>query len=350
MWIGAGALDRAAWPAPGSRAVVVSSRRVFELHGRAFLAAARARGHPIARAVLVPDGERAKTTAQWRRLQETFVRCRLDRQSLVFALGGGSVGDLAGFAAATYMRGIAVVQIPTTLLAMVDSSVGGKTGINLTAGKNLVGAFHPPVAVIADTVLLRTLPARQFRSGVYEILKCGLIGVPALVGLLERTRGLRRASPAELEQAITESVRLKSRIVSRDERESGERRLLNLGHTVAHALETATNYRTFTHGEAVGWGLEHVAEDSAARGFAAPENAERALTALSAIGARPRLPRSARARGRVLRALARDKKRRGGLVIEPFLSASGRARLRSIEASELRASVGAWLARRASRR
>ena len=174
----------------------------------------------------------------------------------MLALGGGVVGDVGGFLASIFMRGIPVVQIPTTLLAQVDSAIGGKTGVNLKSGKNLLGTFHQPLAVLADPDVLATLPEREYRSGLFEAMKYGVIRNPAIFELMESNRdALLRRDGALLERLITECIRVKADVVSADERESGERRILNFGHTIGHALEAETNYRQFLHGEAVGWGM-----------------------------------------------------------------------------------------------
>ncbi len=201
-------------------------------------------------------GERHKTIASVESVCNALAAARVNRDGAVVALGGGVVGDIAGFAAATYQRGIDYVQVPTTLLAQVDSSVGGKTGVNLPAGKNLVGAFHQPRAVVSDIATLRTLPARQLRAGLAEVIKCALIADAAFFAWLEANLAtLLACDAAALEHAIARGCEIKAGIVSRDEREQGERALLNLGHTFGHAIETATGYEDWLHGEAVAVGL-----------------------------------------------------------------------------------------------
>jgi 3-dehydroquinate synthase len=206
--------------------------------------------------IVLPDGEVHKTLESISRILDVLVTNRLGRDATVVALGGGVVGDMAGFAAACYQRGVDFVQVPTTLLAQVDSSVGGKTGVNHPGGKNLIGAFHQPRAVITDTRTLRTLPDRELRAGVAEVIKCGLICDEPFFAWLEQnvTRVLDR-DPAALAHAIRRSCEIKAAIVGRDEREQGDRALLNLGHTFGHAIETATGYSRWLHGEAVGAGL-----------------------------------------------------------------------------------------------
>ena len=204
----------------------------------------------------MPDGERSKTLSQLQKLALKLVSRGADRQSVILALGGGVVGDVAGFLASVFMRGISVVQIPTTLLAQVDSAIGGKTGVNLKSGKNLLGTFHQPLAVLADPDVLATLPEREYRSGLFEAMKYGVIRNPAIFELMEtNSDALLGRDGALLETLIAECIRVKADVVSADERESGERRILNFGHTIGHALEAETDYEQFLHGEAVGWGM-----------------------------------------------------------------------------------------------
>jgi 3-dehydroquinate synthase len=216
----------------------------------------------------MPNGERHKKLATVEKLCEQLSLLGADRNSVVIAFGGGVVGDVAGLMASLYMRGIDLVQIPTTVLAQVDASIGGKTGVNLRAGKNLVGTFHHPRVVLIDPAVLSTLPEREFRAGLYEALKCGVIGRPELFLALENVdlKKLRR-DPVKLEWIITESVKLKAEVVSSDEHENGLRRVLNLGHTIGHALEAQTDYRHFLHGEAVAWGMIASAKIASAVGL-----------------------------------------------------------------------------------
>lgn len=322
---------------------IISSKAVMALHGKALrLALARA-GFDCRRVILLPEGEKAKTTRVWETSVQSMALAGLDRKSLVIAFGGGSIGDAAGFAAATYLRGIRFVQIPTTLLAMVDSSVGGKTGVNLAAGKNLVGAFHQPSLVLADLAFLETLSAREIRSGVYEILKCALLRSRLLTALVTRTSGLRAASEAEVETAIVESVRIKARIVEADEKESGERILLNLGHTLGHALEAATAYRGFTHGEAVGYGLDFAVDLSEERGLTTREDATRMRAAIDAVGT-PKPLRAALAQA-VRRAAMTDKKREGDILREVLLAGPQRPVVQRIDARTFAKLAAQWLER-----
>jgi 3-dehydroquinate synthase len=250
-------LDASGVPA---RRFIVSSPTVWRFHGDQLRSAASE--EPI----LIPDGERFKHLATVGRIYDALVRVNADRASAIIAVGGGVTGDVAGFAAATYLRGIPVVQVPTTLLAQVDSAVGGKVGVNHALGKNLIGAFHPPSAVVVDPSLLATLPRREFRAGLYEVVKYGVI---ASRPLFERTArdltALFARDASALLPVISESCRIKAEIVEQDEHESGLRRTLNFGHTVGHALEAVTKYRRFRHGEAVAYGMLAAAALGAAR-------------------------------------------------------------------------------------
>ena len=202
------------------------------------------------------DGERYKTLSSLERLAEQLAESHADRNSVILAFGGGVIGDVAGMLASVYMRGVPVVQIPTTLLAQVDASVGGKTGVNLRAGKNLLGTFHQPHAVFIDPEILRTLPEREFRSGLFEVIKCGVIRERKLFEfMLEKRNQVLELNPDALERIIADSVSIKANVVVADEKESNLRRILNFGHTVGHALEADTSYKYFLHGEAVGWGM-----------------------------------------------------------------------------------------------
>jgi len=202
------------------------------------------------------DGERFKRLSSVENLAEDLLRLGADRKTVIVAFGGGVVGDVAGMLASVYMRGVQLVQIPTTVQAQVDAAVGGKTGVNLNSGKNLLGTFYQPAVVLIDPATLSTLPDREFRAGMYEVLKCGVIGNAGLFTRLEQSsiKSLRKDRDL-LTAAIAKSVKLKAQVVSADEKEGGLRRVLNFGHTLGHALETATSYRHFLHGEAVAWGM-----------------------------------------------------------------------------------------------
>jgi 3-dehydroquinate synthase len=235
--------------------------------------------------IVLPPGEATKSAVQWSTLLEALATARLDRKSILIALGGGVVGDLTGFAAATFMRGIRFVQVPTTLLAMVDSSVGGKTGINLQAGKNLAGAFHQPMAVYADTLTLATLPEREFAAGMAEVVKYGVaLDADFFAWLEQHVDEIRARAAQAMDHVVAHSCQIKADVVSRDERESGLRAVLNFGHTLGHAIEQATGYSRILHGEAVALGMAFaLAVSVRTKGFPA-EDARRAGVLLRRFG------------------------------------------------------------------
>jgi 3-dehydroquinate synthase len=253
-----GLLERAGAQLRGlvsGRIFIVTVAPVRRKWGKKLLNSLTAAGF-AARILEMPDGERHKQLATVEGLAEKLVKLGADRNSVLVGFGGGVVTDVAGLLASLYMRGVDVVQVPTTVLAQVDAAIGGKTGVNLKAGKNLVGTFHQPRMVLIDPAVLSTLPDREYRAGLYEALKCGVIGNPDLFSYFEdHSDKLLQRDPAVLESIIAESVKLKARVVSADERESGLRRVLNFGHTIGHALEAETKYRTLLHGEAVALGM-----------------------------------------------------------------------------------------------
>ena len=306
IWIGDGVTDRAgalldAHHAGGKR-FVVSSPVIWRLHGER-IARVLGVGDPI----LVPDGERFKNLQSVSRIYESLVRAGADRGSTIVAVGGGVIGDTAGFAAATYLRGVTLAHIPTTLLAQVDSSVGGKVGVNLALGKNLIGAFHQPALVLIDPLLLATLPRREFRSGLYEVVKYGMIASRDLFDRVARdTTAIFAREERALVPAIVESCRIKADVVSRDERESGVRRILNYGHTVGHALEAVTKYRRFRHGEAIAYGMLAAADLAVARGALADRERQALARLITQLGPLP--PVVDLPVGEVLEAMRRDKK------------------------------------------
>jgi 3-dehydroquinate synthase len=262
--------------------------------------------------IQMPDGEPAKKLRTIETMAERLSRLGADRKAVLIALGGGVVGDVAGLLASLYMRGVELVQIPTTVLAQVDASVGGKTGVNLGAGKNLLGTFHHPRVVLIDPEVLRTLPNREFRAGLYEALKCGIIGDMDLFLRFEQKRAqILKRDPVELEGLIAQSVKLKAEVVSADEREGGLRRVLNLGHTIGHALEAETGYRTLLHGEAVAWGLIAATNIALTVGRTDSVTASRIADAVVSLGRLPELKVSAR---KILARLQADKKTQGGVV------------------------------------
>jgi 3-dehydroquinate synthase len=269
---------------PGAKAAIVTDATVAR-HHLAAAESALALGRVGATVVTVPAGEGSKSFAVFEHVCEALIEARIERGDLVVALGGGVVGDLAGFAAAVIRRGLDYVQVPTTLLAQVDSSVGGKTAIDSRHGKNLVGAFHQPILVVADTALLDTLPARELAAGYAEVAKYGLLGDAAFFARLESDwREVFAGGPAR-EQAIATSCRAKAVIVSRDERETGDRALLNLGHTFGHAFEAAAGFSgSLLHGEAIALGMVLAFEFSARRGLLPAAEAERVARHLAAVG------------------------------------------------------------------
>ena len=286
----------------GARRFFVSSPTVWKLHGRTI-----SKGVPHAEPVLVPDGERYKTLATVSRIYDTLIRAEADRACAIVGVGGGVIGDMAGLAAATYLRGVAIAHVPTTLLAQVDSAIGGKVGVNHALGKNLIGAFHQPSVVVADPLVLETLPRREFRSGLYEVVKYGMIASRGLFERLARDQdAIFARSPEALIPIIVESCRIKARVVAADEREAGPRRVLNFGHTVGHALEAVTQYRRFRHGEAIGYGMIAAAELSAARGALAAADLDALRDIIRQLGPLP--PISDLSVAQVLEAVRRDKK------------------------------------------
>jgi 3-dehydroquinate synthase len=294
-------------PSQAGRVFVVTTEDVWRLHG------ASLNGVPNASTLFLPGGESTKRLAPLEKLAEQMIGLGGDRSSLVIAFGGGIVGDMGGFLAAIFMRGIPVIQIPTTLLAQVDAAVGGKTGVNLTCGKNLIGSFHQPRAVLIDPEVLRTLPEREYRAGLFEVLKHGVIASAPLFELMEASpASVLKQEPSAVLMMISESVRIKSEVVSTDEREGGLRRILNFGHTFGHALEAETGYTHFLHGEAVGIGMKmatHLAQDL---GMLAAADADRILTCIDHYGPFPSLD-GIRAEA-ILARLASDKKTVRGKV------------------------------------
>lgn len=301
----------------GSRAALVSAPAIMRLYGKTVVESLDEAGFTVA-TVEVPDGEAAKTLAVAERAWHALLEAGLDRTSTVLALGGGAVGDLAGFVAATYMRGVNLVQIPTTILAQVDASIGGKTAINHPQAKNLIGAFHQPRLVLVDPTTASTLPEREFRSGLAEVVKHGIVLDAQYFADVEASVApLLARDPGTLERLIGGSCRLKAGIVERDERETELRHVLNYGHTIGHALEAATGYARWTHGEAVALGIVAEARLAARLDLAAPPTVERQEGLLADLG----LPVRADALDleAVLEAIGHDKKARDGRV--PFVLA-----------------------------
>jgi 3-dehydroquinate synthase len=315
-------------PLRPTRLLVVTNTTVDPLYGSA-VASALASVAPTARCVL-PDGESSKSMEQVRQVLDALLDHGADRKSMVVALGGGVIGDMAGFAAAIFMRGIRFVQVPTTLLAQVDSSVGGKTGVNHARGKNLIGAFHQPALVVSDTDTLRTLPPRELTAGLAEVLKHGLL---ADAGYFDRTvaqlPALRACDAQALAEAIARSCQIKAGVVARDERESGERALLNLGHTFGHAIEALTGYGKFLHGEAVGCGMCLAADLSRRCGLIDDSAVQRVKAAVAAAGLPTRIP--GLSMRDALSAMAGDKKAEAGELRFILLERIGRAVQRPVD-------------------
>jgi 3-dehydroquinate synthase len=260
---------------------------------------------------LINDAEFAKNARTVEGLCRSLVQSGADRQSLLVAVGGGVIGDVAGFVAASYLRGIALIHVPTTIVAQVDSSIGGKTGVNLPEGKNLVGAFYPPRLVLSDPEVLRSLPEREFRGGLAEIIKHAIIADATMFAYLEKNMDkVQRRDRAALAYLIPRNVEIKAQIVSRDERESGLREILNFGHTFAHALESVTRYRRYQHGEAVAWGMMAAALLGHGAGITSANDVSRIVSLVRRMGPLPPWPRVPA--GTLLGAMRSDKKSREG--------------------------------------
>lgn len=312
IWVGTGLLDQAgelirSIAADVEKILLVTNDLVYGLYGEQVTQSLERAGFCVHTAVL-PDGEGTKSLTWAEKLYEAAILGGLDRSSLVIALGGGVVGDLAGFVAATYMRGVRFIQIPTTLLAQVDSSVGGKVAINHRLGKNLIGAFHQPKAVICDLDTLRTLPYRQLLNGMAEVIKHGIIGDKQLLELIETAE--EPTNNAFLRTCIMRSLRLKAEIVARDEKEANIRAILNFGHTIGHGIEQAAGFGRYTHGEAVVMGMIGALHISVELGLLQSSERDR-ITAIFHRYGYP-LAASSCSSNQVLTAMRRDKKNRGG--------------------------------------
>ncbi len=293
----------------------------------------RALGDRRVETLRLPDGERYKTLETMARVLDALVGARMNRDACVLALGGGVIGDVAGFAAACYQRGVGYVQVPTTLLAQVDSSVGGKTGVNHPGGKNLIGAFHQPLAVISDTMTLRSLPVRELRAGLAEVIKYGLVADAAFLGWLESNlEKLLALDPPAVEHAVRRCCEIKAAIVSEDEREHGARALLNLGHTFGHAIEAAAGFGEWLHGEAVGVGMLLAADMSHRLGWIGSADVERVRDLLQRAGLRVTAPGIGA--GRALELMAMDKKVLAGRIRLVLLERIGKGVVRGDYAAE----------------
>jgi 3-dehydroquinate synthase len=307
--IGAGSSARLASLLDGlhapARRFLVSSPPIWRLHGAAF--------EPLTseKPILIPDGERHKQVSTVGRIYDALIRAGADRATTIIAVGGGVVGDVAGFAAATFLRGVPVVQVPTTLLAQVDSAIGGKVGVNHALGKNLIGAFHQPIGVLVDPELLSTLPRREFRAGLYEVVKYGVIASrPLFDRLTSSLPAIFKRDPALLADVIGESCRIKAVVVSADEREAGPRRALNFGHTIGHALEALTKYKRFRHGEAVAYGMLAASELAVGRGALSAPDRDALRDLITRMGPLPAV--TDLSAGEAVEAAGRDKKVVGG--------------------------------------
>ncbi len=310
--------------AKGRLAVVVSSPEIARLYGKMATESLSAAGFR-AETVSVPPGEGSKSLAAVQEIYAALHRLSADRRMVVVALGGGVIGDLAGFAAATYTRGLEFVQVPTTLLAQVDSSVGGKTGVNFGGAKNLIGAFYQPRLVVIDPETLGTLPQRERRSGLAEVIKYGIIADNAFAALLGREMpGLLALTSPELDFVLAHSCAIKARVVEQDEREDGLRAILNFGHTVGHALESVTHYLAYTHGEAIALGMVSAALIGEEAGVTRPEDTAVLMGLLRAAGFAVRLD-PAHSVPEIVRLLAWDKKSIGGSARFVLMEAVGRA-------------------------
>ncbi len=325
--IGSGLLDslsarlRRLFGQKSLRIFVLTSPEIWSLWGERFLASFTSAEQPTV--LFLPSGERYKRLAEIERLGSEMLSAGADRASLLIAFGGGVVGDVGGFLAATYMRGIDYVQMPTTFLSQVDSSVGGKTGVNLRAGKNLMGSFYHPRAVFADIALLATLSQRELRAGFYESIKAGLIRDSALFRSMEaNARSLDHRDPQAMEKVVAASVRMKAEVVGLDEHESGLRMILNFGHTIGHAIEATSGFGVMLHGEAIAWGMLIALRISSTRRWLKPEEAARAEKLIRYFDP-PALP-SLR-RERLLEAAAKDKKNRSGVRRFVLLKGIGKA-------------------------
>ncbi|HSW38983.1 MAG TPA: 3-dehydroquinate synthase [Acidobacteriota bacterium] len=344
--VGSGIIGKAGAELSGigfdSAPIVITTARIHAMHGSPLMKSLHEVFGPV-RTVMIGDGERYKSQATLARIYDGMFKARADRSSWILAFGGGVVGDIAGFAAATFMRGIPFVMIPTTLLSQVDSSIGGKTAINTPHGKNLIGAFHQPSAVLSDTEVLKTLPGRELASGLYEVIKCGAIRSVSLLGYIERNlHAILECRQAEMEHIITAAARIKADIVAMDEKETGLRMMLNYGHTMGHAFEAAGGYRRFNHGEAVAWGMIAALGYAREAGMLRQEESERLLRLICRVGKLPFF--KGISINSVWNALKRDKKFKAGDIRMVFLKRLGDAVIvNGIDAADLRSYLKRFL-------
>ncbi|MEW6272734.1 MAG: 3-dehydroquinate synthase [Thermodesulfobacteriota bacterium] len=322
----------------GERVAIVTNPVVDGLYGERVRAALQKAGFDAV-TIQIPDGEEHKNLAWLAFVYEKLVEARLERGSVLLALGGGVVGDLTGFAAATYLRGIDLVQVPTTLVAQIDSAIGGKTGVDLAAGKNLIGAFKHPRLVLADTAVLATLPPRQLRAGLAEVIKAGAILSPEVIGFLEKEHArVLTLDPDAIQHLVYACAQLKALVVSEDETESDYRAILNFGHTVGHAIETLTEYRSFLHGEAVAIGMGFALRLSVERGLLRQQVADRVLALLTLYGLPTDIPDDL-SRAALALAVEADKKRSQGRVKFVCLEDLGRTRFERLSTEELQSAL-----------
>ncbi len=313
-------------PSSARKVFVVTTEDVWKLHGSKLESVLETRERLVV--LFFAGGEVNKRVSTVEALADQMLAAGADRTSLVIGFGGGIVTDISGFLAAVYMRGVPVLQIPTTLLAQVDAATGGKTGVNLAGGKNLIGSFHHPSAVLIDPDVLSTLPARELRAGLFEVLKCGVIRDAALFDVLtKQADGVLAMNPELLDHAIAAAVRIKAEVVSADEREGDLRRILNFGHTIGHALEAETGYTRFLHGEAVGWGMLAATDLSAKLSLLERDEAEAIKRGIKLFGPLP--PASDLSPDSLLKRLSKDKKTLGGKVHFVLPTAIGSVEIRS---------------------
>lgn len=313
--------------AEGSRVFLVANTTVFDLYGQRAIEVFEDAGYEVVH-LLIPEGERIKNLQTVENIYTYLIAQKADRRSIMVALGGGVTGDIVGFVAATFLRGVPYVQLPTTLLAQVDSSVGGKTGVNHRLGKNLIGAFYQPDLVVVDTESLQTLSDREFSAGLYEVVKYGLIYDKDFFDYFTNNLpALRSRDDLALERAISRCCEIKAEVISIDEKESNLRRILNFGHTLGHALEAATDYERFKHGEAVAYGMLAAAELSKVQGLIDDEQMESIAHTVLAIGPLPKA--SDVAFSRLAAAIKHDKKREDDRTVFVLLKGIGQTEMAS---------------------
>lgn len=324
----------------GERVGVVTNPTVAGLYLKPFQEALSRAGFRVT-SILLADGEEHKNLKSVAAVYDQLIRARFDRGSCIVALGGGVIGDLAGFAAATFLRGVPYVQVPTTLLAQVDSSVGGKTGVNHREGKNLIGAFYQPRAVVMDLAALRTLPRREFLAGLAEVVKYGIIQDPALFALLEeKLERVIALEPDLLEEAVGASCAIKAGVVQKDEREEDYRSVLNFGHTIGHALESLTGYEKFLHGEAVAIGMAQAASLSVGQGLCDEESRRRIGLLLARAGLPTAIPSLIKAQ-ELVQKMEVDKKSAGGKIKFVLCEGIGKTQFCWLSAEEIAARLSA---------